>query len=108
MIEDGKYQISLRRWPAESETAINAELPPGANVPGASRAFRSIVGNAISATHAVLRIDGKDLERKPVESDAQQVSFVTDLKQGSYQLAPVFQIDKGELGAYYVVVARLE
>ena len=108
VIEDGKYQISLRRWPAESETAINAELPPGANVPGASRAFRSIVGNAISATHAVLRIDGKDLERKPVESDAQQVSFVTDLKQGSYQLAPVFQIDKGELGAYYVVVTRLE
>ena len=108
MIEDGKYQISLRRWPAESETAINAELPAGANVPGASRAFRSIVGNAISATHAVLRIDGKDLERKPVESDAQQVSFVTDLKQGSYQLAPVFQIDKGELGAYYVVVTRLE
>ena len=108
VIEDGKYQISLRRWPAESKTAINAELPPGANVPGASRAFRSIVGNAISATHAVLRIDGKDLERKPVESDAQQVSFVTDLKQGSYQLAPVFQIDKGELGAYYVVVTRLE
>ena len=56
----------------------------------------------------MLRIDGKDLERKPVESDAQQVSFVTDLKQGSYQLAPVFQIDKGELGAYYVVVTRLE
>lgn len=108
VIEDGKYQISLRRWPAESKTPINAELPPGANVPGASRAFRSIVGNAISATHAVLRIDGKDLERKPVESDAQQVSFVTDLKQGSYQLAPVFQIDKGELGAYYVVVTRLE
>ena len=77
-------------------------------MPGATKAFRTAEGNAIGATHAVLRIDGKDLERKPVEKDAQEVSFVTDLKQGSYQLAPVFQIEEGELGAYYVVVTHLD
>jgi len=108
VIEEGKYQISLRRWPADSGAAVNAALPAGDDVPGATKAFRTAEGNAIGATHAVLRIDGKDLERKPVEKDAQEVSFVTDLKQGSYQLAPVFQIEEGELGAYYVVVTHLD
>lgn len=108
VVEDGKYQISLRRWPADSGAAVNTALPAGDDVPGATKAFRTAEGNAIGATHAVLRIDGKDLERKPVEKDAQEVSFVTDLKQGSYQLAPVFQIQEGELGAYYVVVTHLD
>ena len=84
-----------------------AALPAGENVPGADRAFRAVVGNAIGATHGVLRIDGKDLDRKPVGEDAEEVSFVTKLKKGSYQLAPVFQIPEGELGAYYVVVTSL-
>ena len=107
VVEDGKYRIALRRWPVESGVAINTALPAADNVPGATRAFRTNPGNAIGATHAVLRIDGKDLDRKPVEQDAQEVSFETNLKQGSYQLAPVFQIEEGELGAYYVVVTRL-
>jgi len=80
----------------------------GDNVPGASEAFRAVSGNAIGATHAVLRIDEKDLDRKPVATDAEEVSFVTELKKGSYQLAPVFQIKEGELGAYYVVVTSLD
>ena len=108
VVEDGKYQISLRRWPADSGAAVNAALPAGDDVPGATKAFRTAAGNAIGATHAVLRIDGKDLERKPVEKDAQETSFVADLKKGSYQLAPVFQIEEGELGAYYVVVTHLD
>ncbi|MCO8123486.1 arylsulfatase [Stieleria sp. TO1_6] len=108
VIQDGKYQISLRRWPAESGAAINASLPAGENVPGATVAFRTVTGNAIGATEAVLRINDKDLDRKPVSGDAEEVSFVTDLKQGSYQLAPVFQIPEGELGAYYVIVTHLD
>lgn len=108
VLRDGKYRISLRRWPAESGFAINAELPSGEGVPGASQAFRSVKGNSIGATHAVLRINEKDLERKPVEKDAAEVSFVTELKKGSHRLAPVFEIKEGELGAYYVVVTKLD
>ena len=108
VVEDGKYQISLRRWPVESGVAINAALPAGDNVPGATMAFRTAEGNSIGATHGVLRIDGKDLDRKPVEKDAEDVSFVTELKKGSYQLAPIFQIEQGELGAYYVIVTHLD
>lgn len=108
VIRDGKYQISLRRWPAESGAAINAELPAGTGVPGPSPTFRSVVGSAIAASHGVLRIDDKDLDRKPVEKGDEEVRFVTELKEGSYQLAPFFEISEGELGAYYVVVTRLD
>lgn len=106
-IRDGKYQVSLRRWPVESGAAINASLPAEDDVPGASKAFRTAPGNAIGATHGVLRIDGKDLDRKPVDKDAEEVSFVTELKKGSYRLAPFFEVKEGELGAYYVVVTSL-
>ncbi|WP_404310525.1 arylsulfatase [Neorhodopirellula lusitana] len=108
VIRDGKYQVSLRRWPAESGAAINKELPPGDNVPGATEPFRATPGNAIGATQAVLRIDGKDLERKPVSADAEEVTFVTEMKEGSHQLAPFFEINEGELGAFYVIVTKLD
>ena len=107
MLRDGKYRISLRRWPSEADAAINATLAAGEDVPGATRAFRAVRGNSIEASHAVLRIDNQDLERKPVENDAEDVSFETELKAGSHQLAPIFEIKEGELGAYYVVVTSL-
>lgn len=107
-LRDGKYQVSLRRWPVESGAAINSSLPAGDDVPGATKAFRTTPGSAIGATHAVLRIDGQDLERKPVEKDAEDVSFVTELKKGSHQIAPFFEVKEGELGAYYVVVTSLD
>ena len=108
VVEDGKYKIALRRWPEESNVAINAALPAGANVVGPSDTFRSEPGNAIGATHGVLRIDDKDLDRSPVGANAQDVSFETELKAGSYRLAPYFEIKEGELGAYYVVVTHLK
>lgn len=108
VLKDGKYKVSLRRWPAESGAAINASLPAGENVPGPTRAFRNVVGNSIGATHAVLRIDEQDLDRKTVTKDATEISFVTDLKKGSHRLAPVFEIPEGELGAYYVIVTSVD
>ena len=98
----------MRRWPTESGAAINAALPAGEGVPGPSEAFRSVEGESIGATHGVLLIDDQDLQRKPVEEGAEEVSFVTTLKQGSYQLAPIFEIAEGELGAYYVIVTSLD
>jgi arylsulfatase A-like enzyme len=108
VIRDGKYRISFRRWPVESGAAINASLPAGENVPGAAKAFRTTPGATIGAVRAVLRIDGNDLETKVVENGAADVSFETELKQGSYQLAPFFQIAEGELGAYYTVVTWVD
>ena len=108
VIRDAKYKISARRWPVESGAAINAALPAGENVPGAAEAFRTEPGKGIGATHAVLRIDNRAIDRKPIEHGAEEVSFVADLKQGSYRLSPFFEIKQGELGAYYVVVTALD
>lgn len=109
VITAGTYEISLRRWPVEADQPINAELPAGANVPGADRAFRANVGRSIQAAKATLRIDGKDLESKPVTGTDRQITFTTKLSKGSHQLAPVFTNDEGgELGAYYTIVTRVQ
>lgn len=108
VIRNGKYRVSLRRWPAESGAAINVSLPAGENVPGVTKAFRTVPGKAIVATHGTLRIDGKDLETKPVPEGAGAVSFETELKKGSYKLAPIFKLTDGEVGAFYTVVTWIE
>ena len=108
VIRDGKYRIALRRWPEESGAAINAALPAGEDVPGATKAFRTVPGIAIGATHGTLQIDGKALETKPVEEGAEEVSFETELKKGSYELAPIFKLEDGEVGAYYAIVTSIE
>ncbi|MBA2112963.1 arylsulfatase [Bremerella alba] len=108
VIRDGTYEVSLRRWPVEADQPILAELPPGTDVPGASRAMRARPGVALPITTATLRIDEKDLESKPVPQDAHEVTFTTKLKSGSHKLSPLFVTDDGsELGAYYVVVRYL-
>jgi arylsulfatase B len=108
VVADGTYKISARRWPVESDQAINAALPAGADVPGASKAFRAQPGAALGATVATLRIDGKDLESKPLSDGAKEVSFTTTLTKGSHQLAPVFVVPNGEVGAYYAVVEKVK
>lgn len=108
VIRNGTYQVSLRRWPEEADQSILTDLPPGSNVPGASRAMRARPGVALPIASAILRIDGKDLESKPVASDAHEVTFTTKLQAGSHQLSPLFVMEDGnELGAYYVVVRYL-
>ena len=103
----GAYVISLRRWPTEADQPITAGLPPGADVPGASKAYRAHAGAAIPAVRAVLRLDGRDIESKRVKPGDRQISFTTELTAGSHQLAPVFVDAEGnEVGAYYAIITR--
>ncbi len=60
----------------------------------------------VEATHGILRIDGKDLETKPVPKDAPEVSIVAELKKGSYKLAPVFKLKDGEVGLEELAIRR--
>ncbi|MEZ5299198.1 MAG: hypothetical protein R3F11_00770 [Verrucomicrobiales bacterium] len=69
-------------------------------------AFRAAPGKAIAATRATLRIDGRDLESKPVGAGDSAITFTAELKAGSHQLAPVFHFDGGEVGAYYVIATK--
>jgi len=108
VVTAGRYEISLRRWPVEANHPITAALPPGANVPGASIAFRAHPGFAVPATTATLRLDSRDVATLPVRATDTAISFTTTLTAGSHQLAPVFLTAEGdELGAYYVVVTKL-
>jgi arylsulfatase A-like enzyme len=107
-VAGGTYSVSVRRWPVEADTAIAAGLPPGDNVPGASRAFRSFEGLAIPIASATLRLDGSDVETRPLSGGAAEVTFEIELAAGSHELAPFFTDAEGnEIGAYYAVVSKL-
>ena len=106
VLEQGTYKISLRRYPAEANLPINATLPPGKNVPGASKAFRTVDGVSIKATSASLRINGKEVASQTVGDTETVITFTTNLPKGSHQLSPVFKTDKGETGAFYCIVER--
>ncbi|MBL9203243.1 MAG: arylsulfatase [Opitutaceae bacterium] len=109
VVTAGRYEISVRRWPVEANHPITAPLPPGANVPGASVAFRARPGVAIPAATATLRIGGRDVASAPVRATDVAVTFTTELAAGSHQLAPVFRTADGhEVGAYYAVVTKLK
>ncbi|MEN8694059.1 MAG: arylsulfatase [Akkermansiaceae bacterium] len=106
VIEDGTYEITALRWPAEANHPISAGLPAGKAVPGSTKAFREAEGLAIPIKGATLRLNGKDIETKEVSATDTKITFTVDLKKGSHQLAPVFNHDKGEVGAYYTVVTK--
>ncbi len=106
-VRAGTYTISLRRWPLEADHPIAAGLPPGADVPGASKAYRARPGLAIAAVSASLRIGGKEFGGKPVAAGATHVDFEVELTEGPHQLAPVFIDAAGnEIGAYYAIVTK--
>jgi arylsulfatase A-like enzyme len=107
VVTPASYTISLRRWPVEADQPITAALPAGADVPGASKAYRARPGTAIPAVAAALRIGGKELETKPVNPGDKEITFTATLTAGSHQLAPVFTDASGnEIGAYYAIITQ--
>ncbi|HCI91819.1 MAG TPA: N-acetylgalactosamine-4-sulfatase, partial [Verrucomicrobiales bacterium] len=63
VVEDGTYEFRLRRWPEETNQAINASLPAGKDVPG-NQAFRAVPGQKIEPTKASLQIGNQKIETK--------------------------------------------
>ncbi len=104
VLKEGTYKVSFRRWPTEANHPITASLPPGKDVPGASKAFRANDGVSLKMTTASLRINGKEIASKPVGEKDAVITFTTTLTKGSHALAPVFISEKGETGAFYCIV----
>jgi len=103
----GKYRITLRRWPAEVATAIAQGLPAGLGVPGGEKAFRETPGKALAIRSAGIQIGHVKLQQV-VETDANAVTFATNLPEGSNRLSCYFELADGEIiGAYYADVERL-
>ncbi|MCA9120186.1 MAG: arylsulfatase [Planctomycetaceae bacterium] len=106
IVEDGLYEIRIRRWPQEADAAIDAELPPGADVPGV-KAYRTTPGKAFKAVRATVEIGGQTAE-KAVDSGAKEVVFKLKLAAGVTQLSSRFFASDGkEIGAYYAYIEKL-
>jgi hypothetical protein len=89
----GRYEIALRRWPAEVDQPITA-------------AFQG--GRAIAVKRARLQIGDAD-QQLPVESSMRAAVFQVTLPAGSARLQTWFYLPDGKsLGAYYAIVRRLD
>ncbi len=101
----GGYEIRLRRWPEEADTAIDALLPPGTDVPGESP-FRASPGKAVQAVNASVRI-GDVTAEAPVEPGAKQVTLQMTLPAGKSRMRATFTTGDGvTVGAYYAYVRK--
>ena len=106
VVNDGEYEIELRRWPSATDAPIRATLPAGEPTPG-ERVFRAWDGVAFAAVKARLNIAGQE---KVVEiTEGQKAAFFkVHLPKGKAQLKATFIDAKGiELGAYFVTVNKL-
>jgi len=99
----GDYQIDLRRWPVEADTAITAGLPPYTAVDGTY-----VAGKALPIRQARLKVATFD-QTVPVAATDKAISFTVTLPPGSTDLQTWFLNANGGLltGAYYVYVNRL-
>ncbi|MGB7328241.1 MAG: arylsulfatase, partial [Rubripirellula sp.] len=105
VVEDGDYEIRLRRWPTESGAAIDQALPPGTDVPG-DKAYRARPGKAFQPVRATVEIAGQKAET-PVHQGNEEVIFNLNLKGGRTRLTALFETKTGEVyGAYYAYVRK--
>ena len=108
---DGKYQFEVRRWPAESGLKIREGTPANPPTPGCLPSYSAVAGTALPVSSATLRINGEDLETKPVGDNDTSIRFTRKLTKGSHKFSPYFSIKtKGvehELGCYYLTVTLL-
>ncbi|MBP88914.1 MAG: N-acetylgalactosamine-4-sulfatase [Planctomycetaceae bacterium] len=106
VVEDGEYEIRIRRWPKEADAAIDASLPAGADVPGV-QAYRARPGKAFPAVKATVSIaeQSAGLELPP---GRKEVIFTMRLKAGTTRLSSRFIDAAGnEIGGYYAYVKKL-
>ena len=107
VVEDGFYQIRLRRWPKEVDRPIDASLPAGKLVPG-ERPFRAVPGKPFQAVRASVQIGDQQAEGS-VAAGAKEVVFDIELPAGTTKLSGRFFNAAGEwIGAYYAYVERLK
>jgi len=99
----GDYQIELRRWPVEANTAITAGLPPYQAVDGTY-----VAGKALPIARARLKVANFD-QTVSVTATDKAISFTVTLPAGPTNLQTWFLNANGGLltGAYYVYVNRL-
>lgn len=102
--QPGRYEIALRRWPAESGGGLGEALPAYQGVDGAYPQ-----GKAIPVAKARLRVAGVDASQQ-VDPKATAARFSVELPAGRSRLQTWFYDASGKelCGAFYVEVRRLD
>jgi len=105
VVEEGAYEIRVRRWPLETDLAIDAPLAPGDSVPG-QQPFRAEPGKAISPSKAVLKI-GELTKTGDVKPGDKEAVFRMDLPAGKTKMSAIFETSEGEVfGGYFAYVEK--
>lgn len=104
--ESGTYRVRLRRWPEETQLALNAPAPVRPAIAGTSvRASRK--GKALNILEAGVSIQNIELSKK-VDPEAEFVEFTLDLEQGETQLSTRFHLGTQDtIGAYFVRIEKV-
>ena len=107
VVADGNYEVRIRRWPVETGAAIDAELPAGADVPGATP-YRARPGKPVPAVRATLTIGDETWKSGKIAPGDHETVFNVSLKAGKTRLSSLFiTADDTEYGGYYAYVKRL-
>ena len=108
VVADGNYEVRIRRWPVETGAAIDAELAPGANVPGATP-YRAKPGKPVPAVRATLTIGDETWKSDRIKSGDVETVFNVSLKAGKTRLSSLFfTADGTQYGGYYAYVKLLK
>ena len=102
----GNYEVALRRWPEEANTAIGGTTPVWDSVLGN---HRLPAGKAFPIVKARLTVGEFKGEKDVAQTDTVAV-FNVSLKQGQTMLRGTFLDNQGKeiCGAYYTSVRRLD
>ncbi|QGY44289.1 sulfatase-like hydrolase/transferase [Maribellus comscasis] len=101
--QPGEYQFELRRWPRESETALQDGLPLKKVTDGWLEK-----GVQLPVRSAKIRIGNREKSKKITSSD-KEVTFTMNLNQGDTSIQTwFFDENNNEIcGAYYLYVKRI-
>lgn len=105
---NGKYEISLRRWPKSEDLEICAGLPGRKenHLPG-KICTKIPKGKAIPITSAKIKIGDIELS-KPVNKTEKEITFRVNLKKGDIDLYTWFiSDDKSSRGAYFAYIKKI-
>ena len=106
ILDSGKDNINLRRWPREADAGITQSVP--AFMPFDAFLGELPEGKALNIVKAKIQIAGKILEEK-VNSNDHEIQFEVTLPKGEQELQTWFIDSKEEaFGAYYVYIDPVE
>lgn len=104
--KSGKYRLKLRRWPEETNLALNASAPIRPAKVGTSVSATK-KGKALPINQARIIVQDID-EVKSVDASKEYVAFEIELSEGETKLQTYFTLENGtELGAYFVEVEKI-